>query len=142
MDGLQTLLDAVRDNGLAVGHLRGVVHIAIGRQVTTLDGKVVSTGVTWRDLAERLKSARYDVSLGLEVGADADVIAPRDRQRFWYAAISLALPDGAEAIRQADALAAPLRRLGYVIGPPPAGLPAPVPPPRPVADSGKKPKKK
>ncbi len=141
MDGLQRLLDAVRDNGLAAGHLRGVLHIAIGRQLTDVAGAVVSAGVTWRDLAERLKLAKFDTSLGMEVGADPDVIAPRDRQRFWYATIALAQPDGAEAVRQAEALAAPLRRLGFVIGPPPAGLPAAAPPP-PRAEPVRKPKKK
>jgi hypothetical protein len=143
MDGLQKLLDAVRDSGLAAGHFRGLVHVAVGRKVSDADGNPVSAGVTWRDLAERLRVARFDVSLGLEVGADADVIAPRDRQRFWYAAISLTQPDGAEAVRQAEALAAHLKRLGFVVGPAPAGLPpaAPPPPPRAV-EPAKKPKKK
>ena len=129
MDGLQRLLEAVRDNGLAVGHLRGVLHVAIGRKVLAADGSLLSAGVTWRELADRLKQAKYDVALGLEVGADADVIAPRDRQRFWYAVIALAQPDGAVAVGQAEALVPSLRRLGFEVGPPPAGLPAPAPPP-------------
>lgn len=144
MDGLQRLLDEVRDNGLAVGHIRGLLHIAIGRKVTAADGSLVSAGVTWRELADRLKQARFDVSLGLEVGADADVIAPRDRQRFWYTVIGMAQPDGALAVGQADALAAQLKRLGYIVGPPPAGLPpaAPVAPPKPPPEPPRKPKKK
>ena len=142
MDGLQRLLDAVRDNGLAAGHLRGVLHIAIGRKLTDTAGVAVSAGVTWRELAERLKLAKFDPALGLEVGADPDVIAPRDRQRFWYAVIALAHPDSAEAVRQAEALAAPLRRLGFVVGPPPAGLPPAAPTPPKAAETVKKPKKK
>lgn len=139
MDGLQRLLDVIRDNGLAVGHLRGVLHIAIGRKVTELSGVPVAAGVTWRELAELLKVTRFDPTLGLEVGADPDVVAPRDRQRFWYTVIAMAQPDSAEAVRQAEALAVPLQRLGFVVGPPPAGLPLSVSPPTAFV---KKPKKK
>lgn len=116
MDGLQRLLDAVRDSGLAAGHLRGLCHLLIGRTISDSDGNPVSAGVTWRELAERLKTARFDPVLGMEVGADPDVVAPRDRQRFWYAVIALCQPDGAEAVRQADLLADALRRLGYDAG--------------------------
>ena len=139
MDGVQRLLDAVRDNGLAVGHVRGLCHLLIGRKIDDADGLTVSAGLTWRELAERLRAGRFDQDLGLEVGADPEVVAPRDRQRFWYSVIALAQPDGMEALRQAEALAGQLRRLGYTVGPPPGGLPSPPPaPPRPPVKPRKK----
>ncbi len=34
MDGIREFLEAVRDNGLAAGHLRGLFHVAIGRRIS------------------------------------------------------------------------------------------------------------
>jgi hypothetical protein len=93
MDGTRELLEAIRDNGLAAGRFRGVLHIAIGRKVTRPDGTVVSAGVTWRELARLLKQLRFDKDLVRELGADPEALAPRDRQRFWYSAIALARVD-------------------------------------------------
>src|SRR5205823_14041565 len=89
MDGTRELLEAIRDNGLASGRFRGVLHIAIGRKLTRPDGAVVSTGVTWRELAALLKLLRFDKELVPELCADPDALAPRDRQRFWYACAAL-----------------------------------------------------
>src|SRR5947199_10377616 len=84
MDGLREFLETVRQRGLVAGNLRGLFHIAIGRRVTRADGTVVSTGLTWRELANLLKGMRYEKELVAEVGADPDELSPRDRQRFWY----------------------------------------------------------
>jgi hypothetical protein len=119
MDGTRELLEAVRDHGLAVGRFRGVLHLAIGRRVTRPDGTVVTTGVTWRELAVLLKLLRYDKELVRELGADPEVLAPRDRQRFWYSAIALARPDSPDAIAEAEQLVGPLKDLGFVVGPTP-----------------------
>lgn len=135
MDGLRELLEQVRDKNLAAGHLRGLFHIAIGRRVTTTAGALVSAGATWRELAALLKLLRFDKELVTEVGADPDELAPRDRQRFWYAAIALARPDSPEAIADAEKLIPLLKPLGYVVGPPPAAV-------KPVPASAAKPAKK
>jgi hypothetical protein len=158
MDGLRELLEAIRDRGLAPGHLRAVLHIAIGRKITRPDGSVVSAGITWRELAGLLKQLRFDKELVREVGADPDTLAPRDRERFWYAAIAVAHVDSREAVAEADRLAPRLKDLGYVIGPsptaaipppPPSAHPAPAAKPKPPAaakekekdDKGKRKKK-
>ena len=145
MDGTRELLEAIRDNGLAAGRFRGVLHIAIGRKVTRPDGTVVSTGVTWRELAALLKLLRFDKELVRELGADPEVLAPRDRQRFWYSAIALAKPDSPAARAEADRLTAAIKPLGYVVGPGPAaaGRPAaqPKPPAAPEAEPKAPPKK-
>jgi hypothetical protein len=120
MDGLREFLEAVRQHKLVAGNLRGLFHIAIGRRIARPDGTVVSSGVTWRELAAILKTLRYEKDLVAEVGADPGELSPRDRQRFWYSAIALARPDSPEARAQADRLAAAVLPLGYVVGPPPA----------------------
>lgn len=151
MDGLRKMLEAVQDAGLATGHLRGLFHVCIGRKITAANGTVVSNGVTWRELANLLKIARYDPELVREVGADPEELSPRDRQRYWYGAIALARPDSADAVADGQRLAALLEPLGYQVGPPPPGLPAPSAAPaaepkkpaakKPEPDAGKKKKK-
>ena len=125
MDGLREMLEAIRDAGLIAGHFRGLLHIAIGRRVTTADGAVVSAGVTWRELAALLKQLRFDKELVREFGADPDALAPRDRQRFWYSAIALARVDTPEAVAEAERLAVRLKALGYVVSPSPSAAAPP-----------------
>lgn len=124
MDGIRELLEAARDRGLAAGHFRGLLHIAIGRKITRSNGTVLSTGVTWRELAAVLKELRFDRELVREFGADPDALAPRDRERFWYTAIAQARVDSAEASADADALIGELKKLGFAVGPNPTGLPS------------------
>lgn len=133
MDGLQEFLEAVRDAGIASGHLRGLFHILIGRRISTTSGNVVSTGVTWRELSTMLKNVRFDKELVRELGADPDTLSPRDRQRMWYSAISLAKVDSPQALAQATKLATLLKPLGYLVGPTPPGVmvAAPEPPAKP-----------
>lgn len=134
MDGLALFLDHVRTGGLAAGRFRGLCHVAVGRKLTDPAGKVVSHGVTWRELSVLLRDLRFDKALVTEVGADPDDLAPRDRQRFWYSAIALARPDSPEARAEADDLIAAVKTLGYTVGPAPApptpkSLSSPPPPP-------------
>lgn len=151
MDGTRTFLEVVLANGLVEGRVRGVFHIAIGRRVTAIDGTPLATGTTWRELASLLKTLKFDKEWGRALGADPDTIAPRDREKYWYHVIAIAKVDSAEARAEAEQLAAYLRPLGWIVGPPPTpppGRPAPpvpraadpteieTPPPR------KKPKKK
>jgi hypothetical protein len=150
MDGIRDLLTTARDRGLVPGHFRGLLHIAIGRKVTRPDGTVVSVGVTWRALAAELKSQRFDTELVREYGADPDVLAARDRERFWYAAITAAKVDSPEAVAEADKLIPLLRAHGFVVGPAPGVAPAapakPKPAPKPAEPKAKekddKPKRK
>ena len=132
MDGTQSFLEIVLANGLADGRLRGVFHIAIGRRVTATDGTVLSTGATWRELAALLKALKFDKEWGRKMGADPDTVAPRDREKFWYHAIALARVDSAEARAEAEELAAYLRPLGWIVGPPPTP-----PPTRPTTPAAK-----
>lgn len=140
MDGIREFLEIVRRQSLARGRLRGLFHVAIGRRISRADGTVLSAGVTWRQLAAEFKNLRYDKDLVSELGVDPDTLSPRDRERFWYAAIGLARVDSAEARVQADQLTAALLPLGYVIGPPPTTIPgdAPLPPPDDAAKRRKK----
>jgi hypothetical protein len=124
MDDIREFLEAVRQHDLALGHLRGLLHVSIGRTIARPDGTVLSTGSTWRELANLLKQLRFDKDLVRELGADPEALSPRDRQRFWYAAITLAKVDSAEARAEADRLARRVADLGFVIGPAPSGAPS------------------
>ena len=119
MDSLRELLEAVRGKDLARGHFRGFLHILVGRRVTRADGSVVSSGMTWRDLAALFKRLRWDVEFVRELGIDPAALPPRDRQRFWYTAISRGGIDTPEASADADQLIKPLADLGFIVGPAP-----------------------
>ncbi len=151
MDGTQQFLEIVLANGLGEGRLRGVFHIAIGRRVTAIDGTTLATGTTWRGLAGLLKTVKFDKEWGRALGADPDTVAPRDREKYWYHVIALAKVDSAEARAEAEELAAYLRPLGWIVGPPPTPPPTrPISPAARVTDAGgtepspakKKPKQK
>jgi hypothetical protein len=122
MDGIRELLETARDHGLVDGHFRGLLHIAIGRTVARPDGTVISTGLTWREVAAVLKVLRFDRELVREFGADPDTLAPRDRERFWYSAIAQARVDCPDAVAEAEAIVGRLKPLGYIVGPMPSGL--------------------
>src|SRR5262249_57645929 len=101
-------------------NLLGLLHVLIGRRVSLADGTEVSRGQTWRDVAALLKRVRWDRDAVRELGLNPDDLSPRDRQRFWYQAISqagVALPQAAAA---ADRLAKAMEAAGYTIGPAPS----------------------
>jgi len=123
MDGIREFLTAARDSGLVTGHFRGLLHIAIGRKVSRTDGSVVSGGLTWREVAALLKALRFERDLVKEFGADPEALAPRDREKFWYAAISQAKVDSVEAIVEAERLAVRLKEYGFIVGPSPTSPP-------------------
>jgi hypothetical protein len=119
MDRLRELLDTVRKQGLARGNFRGLLHVLIGRRISTAEGEVLSTGMSWRHLAGLLKRLRWDREAVRDLGLNPAALPPRDRQRFWYAAIAQANVGSAEAGTGGDHLVEPLRGLGYVVGPAP-----------------------
>jgi hypothetical protein len=119
MEGLREFLEKVRHSHLVRGHLRALLHISIGRKITRADGTVVSTGVTWRQLAELLRIIRWDKELVRELGLDPDDLPPRDRQRYWYAAIVAARVNAQDVRDLGDAYARLLAPLGYIVGPAP-----------------------
>jgi hypothetical protein len=119
MEGLREFLEAVRQNQLARGHFRALLHVAIGRRITRSDGTVLSNGVTWRQLSELLRLIRWDKELVREIGLNPDDLPPRDRQRYWYAAILAAKVDSAEARAAGDAYVRLAAKLGFAIGPGP-----------------------
>ena len=134
MNGPQVVLELIRDRKLASGRLRGVFHLVIARKLTRTDGTLLSTGVTWRELSQLLKSLKFDRELVKELGTDPDLLAPKDREKFWYAAISLAKVDSPQARREAEELLELLNPLGIVVAstaptrtpllaPPPHALP-------------------
>jgi hypothetical protein len=119
MDQVRDFLIAIQQQGLAQGHFLGLLHILIGRRVTRSDGTLVSTGVTWRDLATQFKNLRWDIELAKELGIDASKLPARDRQRLWYSVIAQADVASGNAIQAGNRLAGELAKLGYIVGPAP-----------------------
>jgi hypothetical protein len=127
MDQLHEFLEAVRSAGIAQGRFRGLLHLLIGRRISLLDGTLVSGGLTWRQLSARLKQERWDPEAVRELGMEPRTLAPRDRQKYWYTAISQAGVGSAQASAEADALIEPLRDLGFQVGPAPGTAPPAAP---------------
>ncbi len=67
---------------------------------------------------------RWDREAVREFGLDPEALPPRDRQRFWYTAISQAGVDTPAAAAAAERLIRALGTLGYVVGPPPGTRPS------------------
>lgn len=119
MDALVRFLDDVKKNGRIEGHFRGLLHLIIGRRIGTADGTLISSGLTWREAASILKRVRWDKDAVAELGLEPKDLPPRDRERYWYNAISHSDIDGPEARQLADQLATRVKSFGYVVGPAP-----------------------
>jgi hypothetical protein len=119
MDGVGEFLEDLKQRGYTQGNLLGLFHILIGRRITKADGTPVSAGLTWRELAALLKRVRWDKDAVREVGLEPASLPPRDRERYWYAAIAHARVDSPESRQAGDRVAALARSAGYVVGPAP-----------------------
>ncbi len=119
MDGLPALFKTLKDADYVKGNFLGVLNVLIGRRLTDSRGEVVSHGLTWRELAEWLKKARWDRETVRELGLDPADLPPRHRDRFWYAAISQTQVGSDKANLAGDRLAKALQASGYHAGPAP-----------------------
>jgi hypothetical protein len=115
MEGAREFLEQVRQRQLLKGNFRGLLHLLIGRKITRADGTDLSSGLTWRQLAELLRLLRWDKECVREIGLNPDELPYRDRQRYWYSAITMAKIDTPEAATEADSLARRFATLGFKI---------------------------
>ena len=105
MDRLREFLDVIREQGHATGNFLGLLHVLIGRRISTTEGEEVSKGLSWRDVSILLKKVRWDREAVRELGLDPDSLSPRDRQRYWYQAIAQASVASSAAVAAGDRLA-------------------------------------
>ena len=119
MDRLIEFLETLRRHQLVRGQFRAILHVVIGRSIRCTDGELVSSGVTWRELAKIFQAIRWDKELVREVGLIPDDLPPRDRQRYWYTAISAAKVTTPEARALGDQFTHLVVPLGYAVGPAP-----------------------
>lgn len=115
MDALRGFFEDVKKHKYAKGNFLGFLHLMIGRRISKADGAVISSGLTWRDLANWLRKLRWDTDDVLELGLDPDKLAPKDRERLWYTAIARSGVDSEKAAQAADRLAEILRKLNYQV---------------------------
>ena len=114
MDALSAVFDALKKSGQLQGNFLGFLQVLIGRKITRRsDGVVVSQGTSWRELSVWLKKVRWDPEAVREIGVDPDSLPPRDRQRFWYGAITQSKVDTPAARQAGDRFADLLRDRGY-----------------------------
>lgn len=115
MAALYDFLEETKRNRCAAGNFLGLLNVLIGRRVARSDGSTVSAGLTWREAALALKKARWDREAVRELGIDPATLPPRDRQRFWYSAISQAQVDSPAASGAGDRLAEAVAAAGYQV---------------------------
>jgi hypothetical protein len=118
MDGLRELLMELKRLESVRSNLLGMLQVLIGRRIEQ-GGQVLSTGLTWRSLAELLKRVRWDKEAVRELGLDPVTLPPRDRLRFWYLAIAHAQVDSDKARAAGDQFARTLMSAGYIVVPGP-----------------------
>ena len=116
MDRLRDFLDELKKRALARGNFLGLLNVLIGRRITSSDGTLLSSGITWRELAALLKQVRWDKAAVRDLGIDPARLPPRDRLKYWYSAIARAGVDSDRATEAGDKLAQKVERLGYQIG--------------------------
>jgi hypothetical protein len=120
MDGLHEFLVDLQRQGYAQGNFLGLLNVLIGRRIQTQTGELICDGLTWRVMSERLKKVRWDKEAVRELGLDPKALPPRDRQRYWFAAVSQAGVDTEKAKAAGDRLAKVLQAAGYQVTPGPA----------------------
>jgi hypothetical protein len=118
MDQLRNFFAILQQHSTATGRFRGLLHLLIARKITLPSGEAVAGGMTWRALAAALKKYRWDREAVRELGIDPAELPPRDREKYWYLAITRANLSSAEAAKQAEELVDPCRLLGYVVSGP------------------------
>jgi hypothetical protein len=119
MEVLRDFLDELKRRRYARGNFLGMLNVLIGRNIKTAEAETVSTGLTWRALAEALKNARWDPEIVRELGLNPETLPPRDRQRYWYLAIAHARVDSEQATAAGNRFAETLRSAGYEVSPEP-----------------------
>jgi hypothetical protein len=117
MNRLRELLLCVQKNEEMAANLLGLLNVLIGRCITASSGEEVSRGMSWREAAALLRTVRWDKSAVRHLGLNPAGLPPRDRARFWYAAIAQAGIDSSKACRAGDQLAAALKKAGYTVTP-------------------------
>jgi hypothetical protein len=120
MDRVHELLEEIKRHGYARDNFLGLLNLLIGRRIQNADGTLISSGLTWRQLAAVFKYVRWDVAAVQELGLNPDKLPPRDREQFWFFAINRARVDSKEAKLAGDRLAQALQTAEYVVGPGPS----------------------
>lgn len=108
---LYDFLEDVKRSSSAAGNFLGLLHVLIGRRVARQDGTVISTGLTWRQVGSALKKVRWEKAAVRDLGLEPAALPPRDRQRYWYAAIAQAHVDSPRPSKPATAWPRPFSPL-------------------------------
>jgi len=119
MDWPREFLTDLKATGQVKDNFLGLLNVLIGRRIEKSDGTLVCNGLTWRQTAALLKKVRWQKEAAQQLGIDPQRLPPRDREKYWYAAIAQGRVDSDEARKAGDLLAGALGPAGYIIGPAP-----------------------
>src|ERR1700694_4278728 len=115
MDALSMLLEPLKQDPRIQKHFLGLLHVLVGRRFPPANGQLVSKGLSWRELAAKLKKLRWDPEAVRDLAINLEDLPSRDRQRYWYLAISRAQVDSSAALASAHEVAKILADLDYVV---------------------------
>ena len=90
-----------------------MLNLLVAYRITDESGQVVSNGLTFRQVSEKLKKSRWNPDDVETLGLKSVELPQRDRLRFWYVALVRAGVGGSKAMMEADTLAKAVKKVGY-----------------------------
>ena len=113
MDSIDQFLLAVKTKSHHLGRFLGLLNLLVAYRITDESGQVVSNGLTFRQVSEKLKKSRWNPDDVETLGLKSVELPQRDRLRFWYVALVRAGVGGSKAMMEADTLAKAVKKVGY-----------------------------
>lgn len=118
MDALDIFLASIKAKSLHLGRFLGLLHLLVAYKITDEADQPVSQGLTFRELSERFKKARWNPEDIETLGLNAKDLPQRDRLRFWYVVLVRSGVTSSKAAVEAETLAKAIRKIGYKAIPP------------------------
>ena len=90
-----------------------MLNLLVAYRITDESGQVISNGLTFRQVSEKLKKSRWNPDDVETLGLKSAELPQRDRLRFWYVALVRAGVGCSKAMMEADTLAKAVKKVGY-----------------------------
>lgn len=113
MDAIDQFLLTVKTKSLHLGRFLGLLNLLVAYRITDETGQVISNGLTFKLVSEKLKKNRWNPEDVETLGLKSAELPQKDRLRFWYVALVRAGVGGTKASMEADTLAKAVKKIGY-----------------------------